>query len=149
MKRNTIFNRFTLTCGLGVIALTGLSGCVTNGNPLTGLSGLPEIFDNQVYRDRAVVENEYLYYPEYDLYYDRDQREFLSVENDRWVTRNRPRNVSPDRVFTSRAVNLDGYTPQQHRDAYQQNRYRNSSFYTSGPNRDWSRADRRVSYRRY
>jgi hypothetical protein len=139
MKPHVNKTKNVIIGGLGALTLLGLSGCATNGDPF---SGLTRILSFPGYVNREVVQNEYLYYPEYDLYYNRNSQQFLSVENNRWVTRNHPRNVSAERVFASRSVRIDGYsTPEQHRNAYyEQNRYRSSSRPSPVSSRGWNSA---------
>jgi len=147
MKQQTIFNKMALAGVLGsVVVVMSFSGCATNGDSIDRIFGiLGNVGSGDRTGGRSAVQSEYLYYPEYDLYYNRNTREFLSVENNRWVARTNPRNVSANRVFATRAVSLDGYdSPQHHRNIYyQQNRYE-SGRPAADPNRGWNTSDGRV-----
>jgi hypothetical protein len=142
MKPQTFVNKSVLLGSIGVLFSFSFSGCTTNGNPLFSLPG---IFGEAPYENRTTAQNQYLYYPDYDLYYNRNTGDFISFENNRWIARKSPRNVSSDRLFASRSVSLQGYdTPEQHRAMYyRQTRYENDGRPAPVDNRRWFSGSRR------
>jgi hypothetical protein len=135
--------------GLSASLLCLMAGCAGSGLPLGAIG---DLFGVRVTTDqRNEYRSEYIYYPQYDLYYNRNRNEFLSVENGRWVSREYPRNVSAQQVLRSRSVSIDNYdSPGHHRAelARQDSRY-------AHPTNDWEwqdagrRYDRNRTYRRY
>jgi len=103
-----------ILCGLGVPVMVGSVGCA-GVDPLTQVAS---ILGGMGGPNRTAV-NDYVFYPDYNLYYNRRTEEFLAVENGAWVTRRYPLNVSAQRVLASRAVNIDRYgSPEHHYDQY-------------------------------
>jgi len=143
-------NPFSKThiAALSAIVLSAATGCVSTGNPLGSIGDLLGV---QVNGQRGGARNAYVYYPKYDVYYDRNADEFVSVENGKWVSRNAPRNTSAKKVFSSQSVDIRGYdSPAYHRSAMMNQNAR--SRYQSN---DWDRQESRnrynqnQSYRRY
>jgi hypothetical protein len=137
---------------LGKICLTGLSaslltmtaGCSVTGNPM-GTIG--QLLGARINSPGMQAQSEYLYYPQYDVYLNRNTNEFVSLENGRWVTRRAPRNVSTSQVLRSQSISIDGYdSPAHHRSVmarndprygYQPNDYRRTNYqntYNGNPN---------------
>lgn len=139
MKNLTLIKTTSCAACLGAVAMMGFAGCATSGDPINTLLGL---VGNVGLGGRSAVQSDYLYYPEYDIYYNRNTREFLSVENNRWVVRDYPRHVSPDRIFATRAIRLDGYdSPEHHRNTYYQQNRNQSRRHRSDSSRGWNSSD--------
>jgi hypothetical protein len=77
------------------------------------------------YRDRPVVygqtaigfEDDYDYYPGYEVYYSRNRREYVYRDSGRWVRRPEPRGVSVDVLFAAPSVRMDFRdSPERHHD---------------------------------
>lgn len=147
MSKKPAISPKTLACGLGAIALLAVSGCVTNEDAAGGVA----VFGNPGYQTRTVVQNDYFYFPDYDIYYNRASGEFLSVENGRWTSRNRPLNVPVNRLLASRAVSVNTYiSPQHHREVYLRRNVRQGRWQpASNAGQVWNSSDRQVLYQRY
>lgn len=116
--------------GLSALLLGLTAGCSVTGNPL-GTIG--QLLGARIDGPARQAGSEYLYYPQYDVYFNQNTNEFISVENGRWVSRDAPRHVSTAQVLRSRAVTMERYdSPAHHRSmmARQDSRYRQQG-------RDW------------
>lgn len=88
-------------------ALLGtLTGCVGYVDRPRGGSVYAE--PPPVYVQREVVlQDDYLYYPCYQIYYSRNRRQYIYRHSRSWVTRPMPPRVSVDVLLASPAVSLD------------------------------------------
>ena len=55
----------------------------------------------------VVVQDDYVYYPGYQVYYSHNRRQYIYQDGRSWVTRNGPPRVSVDVLFASPSVRLD------------------------------------------
>ena len=55
----------------------------------------------------VVVEDDYVYYPAYDVYYSSNRHEYASMERGAWISRPAPRGVSVDILMASPSVRMD------------------------------------------
>ena len=55
----------------------------------------------------VVVQNDYVYYPGYEVYYSGTRREYVYLDGRSWVSRPAPPHVSLDVLFASPSVRLD------------------------------------------
>jgi hypothetical protein len=55
----------------------------------------------------VVVQDDYVYYPGYQVYYSSTRRQYIYLEGRSWVTRPTPPRVSADVLFASPSVRLD------------------------------------------
>jgi hypothetical protein len=55
----------------------------------------------------VVVQDDYVYYPGYQVYYSSNRRQYVYLEGRSWVTRPAPPRVSVDVLFASPSVRLD------------------------------------------
>jgi len=84
-------------------ALTGCIGYV-DGPPHGHVHAQPP----PVYADRGVVvQDDYVYYPGYQVYYSSNRRQYVYLERNAWVTRPAPPRVPVDVLFASPSVRLD------------------------------------------
>ena len=61
-----------------------------------------------VYVERGVVvQDEYVYYPGYQIYYSSNRRQYVYQDGRSWVSRPAPPRVSVDVLFASPSVRLD------------------------------------------
>ena len=61
-----------------------------------------------VYLERGVaVQDDYVYYPGYEVYYSSNRRQYIYQDGLSWVTRPAPPRVSVDVLFASPSVRLD------------------------------------------
>jgi len=62
-----------------------------------------------------MVQDNYVYYPSYQVYYSSNRRQYVYMEGSSWVTRPAPRGVSVDVLLSSPSVRLDFHdSPAQH-----------------------------------
>src|ERR1039457_6523634 len=63
----------------------------------------------------VVVQDDYVYYPNYECYYSVSRHEYAYREGNAWVSRPAPRGVSVDRLRASPSVRMDFHdSPAQH-----------------------------------
>jgi hypothetical protein len=55
----------------------------------------------------AGLQDEYVYYPGYEIYYNSHRRQYTYREGDSWVSRPAPPRVAVDVLFASPSVRLD------------------------------------------
>lgn len=55
----------------------------------------------------VVVQDDYVYYPEYEVYYSRTRREYVYPEGGLWVSRPAPRGISVNVLVSSPSVAVD------------------------------------------
>ena len=66
---------------------------------------------------RIVFEDDYVYYPGYEVYYSNSRRQYIYLEGRSWVTRPAPPRVSVDVLFASPSVRLDFHDAPAHHHA--------------------------------
>jgi hypothetical protein len=92
----------------GAALLGGLTGCV-------GYVGEPQHARVYMYappppvyvEPAVVVQEDYVYYPGYQVYYSSSRRQYIYLEGRSWVSRPAPPRVSVDVLFASPSVRLD------------------------------------------
>jgi hypothetical protein len=88
-------------------ALLGvLTGCVGHGDrppQARGYGPPPPVY----VESRVVVQPEYVYYPDYQVYYSGNTRQYVYLEGRSWVSRPAPPRVSVNVLFASPSVRLD------------------------------------------
>jgi hypothetical protein len=82
------------------VALLGtLTGCV-------GYVNRPP--QGSVYVEPAVVvQDDYVYYPNYEVYYSSSRRQYFSLEGGAWISQPAPRGVSIDVLLASPSVRMN------------------------------------------
>jgi len=99
---------FFLTNKVGLVlsvALLGtLTGCVAyvDRPPQGNVYVAPPVVETGV-----VIEDDYVYYPGYEVYYSSSRHQFAYREGRTWVSRPAPRGVSVDVLFASPSVRMD------------------------------------------
>jgi hypothetical protein len=113
MKRNQRFfrvDRFGLV--LGAALLGTLAGCIgyeQREGQLEARDGSPDV------QATFAVEDDYVYYPNYECYYSVSRQQYAYREGNAWVARSAPRGVSADVVRGSPSVRMDFHdSPAQH-----------------------------------
>ena len=90
---------------LGAVLLATLTGCYVEG-PRAGVYAEPQVF---------VVQDDYVYYPGYEVYYSSSRRQYTYREGNAWVARPAPRGVSVNVLLASPSVRMDFHdSPAQH-----------------------------------
>ena len=65
----------------------------------------------------VVVQDDYVYYPHYGMYYNRTRHVFCYQQGSTWVTAPTPQGVTADVVLASPSVHMDFHdTPAHHHD---------------------------------
>jgi hypothetical protein len=81
------------------LLLTTLTGCVGYvDGPRAGVYVEPSV---------VVVQDDYIYYPDYEIYYSSSRHQYAYLEGGAWVSRPAPRGVSVDVLFASPSVRMD------------------------------------------
>jgi hypothetical protein len=90
-----------------VLTLTGCEGYVSTPGA-----------DVAVSAPGVVVQDDYVYYPSYGIYYNNTRHNYAYREGNAWVSRPAPRGVSVDAVRASPSVRMDFHdSPANHHDA--------------------------------
>src|SRR5471030_3000461 len=128
--------RFIL-CALFLTTLTGCVGYVDG--PRAGVYVAPAVVETGV-----VVEDDYVYYPDYQIYYSSSRHQYFWPEGGAWVARPAPRGVSVNVLFASPSVRMNlHYSPANHHEEIIRQYPRNSvPRGQSGNQRDDRRDDR-------
>jgi len=92
---------------LGAVLLGTLTGCVGYvDGPRAGYYAEPSV---------AVVQDDYVYYPGYEVYYSSSRHQYAYREGRAWVSRPAPRGVSVNVLLASPSVRMDFHdSPAQH-----------------------------------
>jgi len=92
---------------LGAVLLATLTGCVGYvEGPRAGVQVEPYAF---------AVQDDYVYYPNYECYYSVSRRQYAYREGNAWVARPAPRGVSVNVLLASPSVRMDFHdSPAQH-----------------------------------
>jgi hypothetical protein len=99
---------------LSAVLLGALSGCVgyVDGPRHGGVYVAPPPVQVET---AIIVQDDYVYYPGYQVYYSRNQRQYIYREGPSWVSRPAPPHVSVDVLFASPSVRLDFHdSPARH-----------------------------------
>ena len=84
---------------LGALLLVTLTGCVAYvDGPRAGIQAEPYVF---------VAQDDYIYYPGYDVYYSSHRRQYAYLEGGAWVSRPAPPGVSVNVLLASPSVRMD------------------------------------------
>jgi hypothetical protein len=84
---------------LCAVLLTSLTGCVGYvDGPRAGVYVAPPV---------VVVQDDYVYYPDYEIYYSSSRHQYFWPEGGVWVARPAPRGVSVDVLFASPSVRMN------------------------------------------
>ena len=121
---------------LGAALLTALTGCVGYvDGPRAGVYVAPPVVETGV-----VVEDDYVYYPSYDVYYNSSRHQNAYLEGGAWVSRPAPRGISVDVLLASPSVRMNFHdSPANHHAEIVRQYPRN--WKPSGPNPGQNRKD--------
>jgi hypothetical protein len=93
--------------GLGVLLLATLLGCVDRVS-VRGHAGSGE-------SAAMVAQDDYVYYPDYEVYYNSSRHDYRYRDGNNWVTRSAPPRVSAQVVQASPSVRMAFHdAPDQH-----------------------------------
>ena len=94
---------------LGVLLLALLTGCVGYvDGPRAGVYAESPVF---------VEQDDYIYYPGYDVYYSSSRHQYAYQDHGAWVSRPAPRGVSVDVLVASPSVRMDFHDSPAHHHA--------------------------------
>jgi hypothetical protein len=96
--------------GLLFVVATALSGTLTGciGYVHEPRHARVYVQPQPVYvESRVIVQDDYIYYPSYQVYYSSNTRQYLYQEGRSWVSRPEPPRVSADVLIASPSVRLD------------------------------------------
>jgi hypothetical protein len=95
---------------LGAVLLMTLTGCI-------GYVDRPYAGDAYEATPVIVIQDEYVYYPGYDVYYNSRRRQYAYLDGGAWVSRPAPRGVSVDVLLASPSVRMDFHDSPAHHHA--------------------------------
>jgi hypothetical protein len=84
---------------LGAVLVGTLTGC--NRQPVIINEAAPPV------QTTVAVQDDFVYYPNYEVYYNSSRHEYAYREGDAWVSRPAPRGVSVDVLAASPSVKMD------------------------------------------
>jgi hypothetical protein len=87
-------------CVLGAVFLLTLTGCVAyvDRPPQGSVYVAPPV---------VAVEDDYVYYPDYEIYYSSSRHQYAYLEGGAWVSLPAPRGVSVNVLMASRSVKMN------------------------------------------
>ena len=92
---------------VGATLLGALTGCVSHGHGpryAREYAPPPPVY---VEREVVVLQDDYVYYPRYQVYYSSNRRQYLYQDGRSWVSRPAPPRVPVDALYASPSVRLD------------------------------------------
>jgi hypothetical protein len=102
-NKNFFFRADKAGLVLGAALLMTLTGCVGYvDGPRAGVYVAPPVVEVGV-----VAQDDYVYYPDYEVYYSSSRHQYAYLEGNAWVSRPAPRGVSVDVLMASRSVKMD------------------------------------------
>ena len=106
-KRKSFFKAHQIELVLCVTLLGTLTGCVGYyDGPRAAVYAEPPVF---------VVQDDYVYYPDYQVYYSVSRHQYAYRDGRNWVSRPAPRGVSVNVLQASPSVRMDFHdSPAQH-----------------------------------
>ena len=106
-KRKSFFKAHQIEFVLCVAWLGTLTGCVDYyDGPRAAVYAEPPVF---------VVQDDYVYYPDYQVYYSVSRHQYAYRDGRNWVSRPAPRGVSVNILMASPSVRMDFHdSPAQH-----------------------------------
>jgi hypothetical protein len=109
-NKKLFFKADKVGLALAVAFLVALTGCVGYvDEPRVGVYAEPPV---------VVVQDDYVYYPNYEVYYSSSRHQYADRGGNAWVARPAPRGVSADVLRASQSVKMDFHdSPANHHEA--------------------------------
>ena len=130
---------------VGAMVLATMTGCGghMDAPPAQASYAAPPAAENTV-----VVQDDYVFYPAYGVYYSSNRRQYAYMEGDAWVSRPAPRGVSVDVLLASPSVRMDFHdAPERHHSEIVQKYPKNWAPPASHQDREPNRKDDKRSER--
>ena len=109
--------RATLPIGLmlGTALWTSLAGC-NKAQPEIQYVNAPAAQPAAIaVQPTVVIQDDYVYYPGYEVYYSSNRHQYVYRDGGAWVTRSTPPRVSVDVLFASPSIRMDFHdAPERH-----------------------------------
>ena len=102
---------------LGAVVLAALTECAgsADGQGAVIIVPSPAVVTPPVVVAPIVIPDDYVYYPNYGVYYNSRRHQYNYVRNDVWFTQPAPEGVSVDVLLASPSVNMDFHdSPARH-----------------------------------
>ena len=108
--KNLFFRADIIGLALAAAFLVALTGCVAyvDRPPQGSVYVAPPV---------VVVEDDYVYYPDYEVYYSSSRHQYAYLEGGAWVSRPAPRGVSVNVLLRSPSVRMDFHDSPEHHHA--------------------------------
>jgi len=89
--------------GTALLTLCGSSGCVYETRHARAYAPPPPIYTQTT----IAVNDDFIYYPAYEVYFSSNRRQYIYRDGRNWVTRPTPPRVSAEVLFAAPSVRLD------------------------------------------
>ncbi|MCX6893970.1 MAG: hypothetical protein NTZ16_00350 [Verrucomicrobia bacterium] len=98
------FNADKAGCVFGAVLLVTLTGCIgyVDRPRARGVYVAPPVVEKTI-----LVEDDYVYYPGYEVYYSSSRHQYAYPEGGRWILRPAPRGVSVNMLLASPSVRMN------------------------------------------
>lgn len=73
----------------------------------SGCSSHPDISEQQASQPAGLMQDDYVYYPYYQVYYSNSRRQYAYRQNNAWVSQPAPRGVTVNMLRASPSVRMD------------------------------------------
>ena len=130
---------------LGAALLGMLTGCTTyvdrpnqgsvyqSPPPVVYAAPPPTVYVAPPVETTAVVQDDYVYYPQYQVYYSGSRHQYAYIEGGAWVSRPAPRGVPVNVLIASPSVRMNFHDSPEHHHAEVVRQYP-KNWRPSGPN---------------
>jgi hypothetical protein len=109
---------------LGAVLLVTLTNCVGYADGLhVGIIVPPVVVAPVVVAPPIVVQDDYVYYPSYGVYYNSSRHQYAYLEDGAWVSAPAPSGVSVDVLLASPSVKMDFHDSPAHHHAEMVHKY--------------------------
>jgi hypothetical protein len=107
--KNHYFKTDKIGFALGVVLLGTLTGCVVDQPRQRSVYEAPPTMyvAPPVVETTVVVQDDYIYYPHYQVYYSSSRHQYAYLEGGAWVSRPAPRGVSVNVLIASPSVRMN------------------------------------------
>jgi hypothetical protein len=115
IKEKLLANSVTAGIVLNAVLLLTLAGCgrdvaapsLSDQGQSPPVVAAPAPADAQIQSPAADVQDNYVYYPAYGIYYNSGRRQYASLDGGAWVSEPAPRGVAVDELRASPSVKMD------------------------------------------